>query len=330
MTNPTNENYLGVSCSGLDGATGRVLTLANTQLTVSNGFEVFLNGVFLTPTTQYTASHLTASSTVTFVGAVFNVDRITVIYYTTGQAPLGTYKYCTEQDVYNRCGLTASEVNLTTNTNIIYDAEAELELTTGRKFTDANSVTEYISGPNKDILGISGTKARGLNLSNYPIQSVSEFKQLNTDGTVQATYGTLTSVQIAAGTYTTTDYWLEAMEDQITNLSIPYGRITMKNDDIQPGIENYKVVYTYGYSSVPNVVKNLAVCLSSVRMWVQFMGGKYNRLDSYSIPQQTANKGDLFVRGERMIQQLTQEAERLYERIGKHKSVMLFATTGSR
>jgi hypothetical protein len=322
MANPTNENYLGSACSGIDGATNRVLTLANTQLTVSNGLEVFVNGVFLTPITNFTASHLIASSTITFVGAINNTDRITVIYYTTGSAPLGTYKYCSEQDVYNRAGLTATEVNLTTNTNIIYDSEAELELITGRKFTDSNSVTEYISGPDKDILGISGNKARSIVISNYPIQTITQFLQLNSDGTTQTTYATW-----AGSTFETTDYWLESMEDQITNNEIAYGKLTFKNTDVQPGIRNYKVAYTYGYASVPADVKTLCECLAGVRMWIQFMGGKYNRLDNYSIPQQTANRGDLFYRGNEMIKHLTEEANRLLTRIGKRGSY-LFAGSG--
>jgi len=236
------------------------------------------------------------------------------------------YKYVTEQDVYNRCGLTISEVNLTTNTNIINDSEAEVELITGRKFTNGNAVTEYLNGPKVDILSYAGQKAKTITISNYPIQSITGFSTLNTDGTILKTYANLSGAQIIAGTFDTVDYWLNTIEDQMTNVVIPFGKITMKTDEFMPGISNIKVTYTYGYSSVPADIRSLVSCIAGVRMWIQFLGGKYNRLDSYSIPQQTANKGDLFLRGERMINQLTQEAERLYLRIGKKARTMLFSS----
>ena len=50
MVSPTNENYTGANLSGSTGQTNRVLTLGNTTLTVSNGLEIFVNGVFQTPT----------------------------------------------------------------------------------------------------------------------------------------------------------------------------------------------------------------------------------------------------------------------------------------
>lgn len=83
VVNPTKypQRYtkLGSDCSGADKAASRVLTLPNVSLTSTE--SVFLEGRLLTPTTHYAVSHLSASSTITFVGKVFNVQRIEVLVF---------------------------------------------------------------------------------------------------------------------------------------------------------------------------------------------------------------------------------------------------------
>ena len=69
--------------------------------------------------------------------------------------------------------------------------------------------------------------------------------------------------------------------------------------------------------------------MAGVRAWVQFMGGQYNRFNSYSVPQQSVNKGDFFQRGKQMINELTQEANRLLDRIGRGTRRLAFGTGGS-
>ena len=78
-TSPIQESYTGADCSGTDGASGRVLTLANTSTSATEA--VFLDGVRLVRNTQYTVSHLSSSSTVTFLIAVWDTQSIIVDYY---------------------------------------------------------------------------------------------------------------------------------------------------------------------------------------------------------------------------------------------------------
>lgn len=241
-----------------------------------------------------------------------------------------TALYTTSTAVYNRTGLTSSEIDLSTNDTIIQDAETEIEELTGKKFTSGNSRTEYIDGAKKDILGYSGNKCRSINLANCPIQSITEFKFLDDNMSTISTFTTLTTTSITSGTYYTGDYWLEMAVDPITGNVIPYGKIVMIDEEIPVGHSNVKVAYTYGYSSVPNQIKNLASCLAGIRMWVTFLGGNYNRLDSYSIPQQSVNKGEFYGRGIRMIEQLKEEAERLLDRIGRRQRTLYMATSGDK
>jgi len=122
----STETKRGSNCSLTDGVTNRVLTLANTQLTVSGGFLVFNNGLSLTTTTEYTVSHAIANSTITFLNVVWDADYLTIIYVQGSTAP-AVAKYCTYTDVYNKTGLSTSEVGSAIVDALILDAEAELD-----------------------------------------------------------------------------------------------------------------------------------------------------------------------------------------------------------
>lgn len=235
--------------------------------------------------------------------------------------------YTTAERVYSKTGLTNAEVDLIKNDYILEESESELQMITGRKFTNANAIVEYISAAKKDAIE---TKSITINLANYPIQSVVSFSILNTDGTTNKSYAALTSVQIAAGTYETVDYWMDVSEDPLTNDQYLTGKITLKTDSFNAGTNNVKVSYTYGYTIVPVPIKTLATCLAGIRAWVNFLGGCYNRLNSYSIPQQSADKGDFYARGKQMIDQLTGEANQLLDRIGRKPRILAFSSGGAR
>ena len=246
--------------------------------------------------------------------------------------------YSVYDDVYMRTGLTVTEVPNATVTQMIVYADAELEELTRRKWSSGNAITETINAPSQDILGMSGSNndtgsggyATTINLSQYPIQSIVSFVQQDVNGSATSTYGALTTIQIAAGTVSTTDYWLDTQVDPISLSSIPYGKITLKSDVFANGRNSIKVSYTYGYASVPTVIKNLSVCLAGIRTWLIFMGGSYNRLNEYEIPQQTADKGDFYVRCKRNVQELEDEANRILDRVGRKPRILFYASSDAR
>jgi len=63
--------------------------LANSSLTIDNGFEVFVDGFFLHVTTDYTVSHAAASTTITFLNRLFDTQTISVIYDITPTVSTG-------------------------------------------------------------------------------------------------------------------------------------------------------------------------------------------------------------------------------------------------
>jgi hypothetical protein len=74
------EDRLGSECSGGDGDQGRVLTLQNTSESGAP-VAVWVEDQLIDPA-DYTVSHLSASSTVTFDNInIFNADTIRVNYY---------------------------------------------------------------------------------------------------------------------------------------------------------------------------------------------------------------------------------------------------------
>lgn len=232
-------------------------------------------------------------------------------------------KYTSVQYVQAKSGLTQKEFDFGNDYNIratIEDAESEIELVTGRMFTSGNSVTDFISFKRRDILDNQRTNFR---LQNYPVQSVTQMLSLNSDGTTAKTYTTLTAAQVTAGTFQNTDFWLETSFDELSRATMGNGRVILKSDAFDQSTAKIQITYTYGYAAVPVVVRDLATCLAAIRVWIQFMGGSYNRLNEYEIPQQYANKGNFYSRAKDNIAVLTKEAERLYERIGKRPRILL-------
>lgn len=71
----------GADCSGSSGDTSRVLTLSNTIKTSGDGFQVHLDGLLLSLTSQYTVTHSSPNTTVTFLVEVYDDQEIVVNYF---------------------------------------------------------------------------------------------------------------------------------------------------------------------------------------------------------------------------------------------------------
>ena len=84
MVDVNTFNGTGSDCSGSSGGSNRVLTLSNTRLTQQAGLLVYASGLALALTTEYTVSHLAASTTITFLNPLWDDMTVVVSYYTTG------------------------------------------------------------------------------------------------------------------------------------------------------------------------------------------------------------------------------------------------------
>jgi len=211
--------------------------------------------------------------------------------------------YSLYTDVQARTGLSNTQVPNATTTIHITEADAEIDLLTGRKWDNTGTTTEYLDGAKKDI---TDTKSTSLLLRNYPVIAVSSFLELDIDG------NTVT-------TFTSSDYWLDS----------EIGKISLKELDITPGTRNYKVAYTYGTASTPQYIKTLSTLLAGIRDWIYFLGGNYNFLNNYSLPEISFGKGDFYQRGQQMINSMQEEANRLFDRVGLRARTSVFMTSGA-
>ena len=111
------ENLRGTDCSGSDGSTSRTLTLSNTLETTDDSFLVFVNGLALIPTTDYTVDHNTSSSVITFVNPIFD-DQYILVQYGEGFVQT-TSGYCSGDDVRVLTNITTDDISSADMTNII-------------------------------------------------------------------------------------------------------------------------------------------------------------------------------------------------------------------
>lgn len=76
---PAKEKKRGSNCNGSDGDQNRVLTLANTNTTTA--LVVMVDGVFLSEDNDYSVSHKSASSTITFLNRLADNSYIEVVRF---------------------------------------------------------------------------------------------------------------------------------------------------------------------------------------------------------------------------------------------------------
>ena len=213
-------------------------------------------------------------------------------------------------------GLTTSEISDDNVTVLIDFSDSEIDGLFNRSFGDANSFTEYVSvylpkrsddiAPNRFILKY------------YPIQSITKFELVTSTSSVTATLATLSSDMIEVNNFQTADYFLDPS----------YGLVELNTRTIQFSPSKAKISGTYGYSETPTHVQELSAVLTAIRAWLNFLGGNYDRLNRYKLPEQEYDKGDFYDRGLKSIERLSDKANTLVGLIGSKYRSQLFSTSG--
>lgn len=114
----------GSDCSGSSGDSNRVLTLSNTSLTVQAGFLVYVSGLALALTTEYTVSHLDASTEITFLNPLW--DDMTIVVQYSEDAVLQNYedRRTDFQDIITEHGTSATLIRQSETTGSMGDVSA--------------------------------------------------------------------------------------------------------------------------------------------------------------------------------------------------------------
>ena len=145
MVEVNTEQFDGSDCSGSDGAAARTLTLTNTALTQQDGFLVSVAGLNLSLTDEYTISHNSTATVITFVNAVYDDSLIVVNYF---QALEGSGTGTTGNDFDNGpldgLGVTVVRTPVTVTT----------DFSGNKTYTDGstNDVTAVFSNPSKKYM----------------------------------------------------------------------------------------------------------------------------------------------------------------------------------
>ena len=213
-------------------------------------------------------------------------------------------------------GLTTTEISDDSLTVLIGFADAEIDNLFNRRFENGTSFTEYISiYPPKRADDIVANR---LTLSKYPIQSITEFLLVGSTSTTNTTLATI-STGISENNWQTANYFIDPTT----------GIIEIDTNTIQLVPSRAKISGTYGYDTTPVYVQKLSAVMAGIMGWVNFLGGNYDRLNSYKLPEQEYNKGDFYDRGMKSVDRLSMQANDLVGLIGsKYVTQIAFTSSG--
>ena len=258
-----NERFTGSDASGSSGGTSRVITLSNTSLTSQSGFLVFVSGLSLSLTTEYTVNHLSQSTTVTFVNALFDDQAIIVQY--VEPIPSVTVTYCTSADVFVFLQLGASsDSNFTGKTD--FDAN-----TNPTQNTVENWIAESEDYIDQETMhawrAVTVTKEQHhLEAPHYQLRDGSEIKLLHrnirtlTSGTdlLEVWDGTQYLDYLANKTEgRNNDYWVNEQDGFIFVKTYPA---------YTPRTFGVRVTYRFGDTSIPRDIKRACVLLTAIQL----------------------------------------------------------------
>lgn len=190
----------------------------------------------------------------------------------------------------------------------IEQADTEIENWTGKKFSNANTVTEWFPGRSEKIAATDSVEEGQyfsesfedkyvIMLSNYPVQSVTSLEFMDDDGT------TVDETLVENTDYHVWDYGKIVL---ITS-SIPKGK----------GKRKVKIVYTYGYTSVPTVVAKLSAVMAAILAFVNLTGGSFDEITSYTLGPKSVGVGEPYMNMRAAMVKLEELKKNLMNQIGR-------------
>ena len=90
-------------------------------------------------------------------------------------------------------------------------------------------------------------------------------------------------------------YMLDVIDSEINTRDIQFeswGEVSFMSKTIPDGIKNIKIRYKYGATSVPKKVRELSASLAACACFYKLIGGSFDDVTSYSIPEMSVSKGE--------------------------------------
>lgn len=208
-----------------------------------------------------------------------------------------TQLYCSATDVYRKTGITSSVVDEDDVADYIVESMGEIHSIFQRSFGNAQSKTQWI-----DIEDIDeDDEIYTLFLDYRPIQSITSMVSYDTSDTLMKTWAT-------------SDYWVD----------LGTGVVRLRTKNFSHQNNRVKVIYTYGYSTVPANIKNLTATICAMRILIQQIGGTYDDVTSYSLPSGVSiGVGEPYMNMTRAIEKLNSERKEIMKNIGQLRTTVL-------
>ena len=202
--------------------------------------------------------------------------------------------YSAPDDVYNlKSGIDSTVVSEANVRRAIELTDAMLDDYYGKSFLDGTSASEWIDIEDLD----EDDEIATIFLEKRPVQSITSLVSYNTSDEV-------------AKTWTTSDYWLD------TKL----GRLRLRTKEFSHQNRRVKVVYTYGYSTVPTSIRNLSAVITAMSLLIIQMGGTYDDVTSYTLPSGVSiGVGEPYMNMRTAIDKLEKERDFILKSIGQLK-----------
>ena len=145
------DNKTGTDCSGSDGESNRVLTLSNSSLTIQSEFNVYVSGLELTLTTEYTVVHNVSGTQITFLNPLWN-DLTVIVRFSQGLTNFGDLwggnsyfgSDCSGSDGDSNRVITLDNVTRTTQTGFMVFVDG-LCLAEGTEYTAVHQVGSQVT-----------------------------------------------------------------------------------------------------------------------------------------------------------------------------------------
>ena len=198
--------------------------------------------------------------------------------------------YCTVEQVWERSGQDDTFVNRSTTLMYIKESMDNIDSMMGKSFQYGTSVTEWFdtSQPDENI------KRTSVFLRYTPIISMVSVEEYDTDNNLSETHDS-------------DDYWID--------LKTGYLRLTSGEFGQQK--HRIKVVYTYGYETVPRKISSLCTILSAMKSLIHQIGGTYDDVTSWSAGGLSISVGEPYTNMARNIEFLAKERDKLIASIGR-------------
>lgn len=205
--------------------------------------------------------------------------------------------YCVAADVYRKAGITSDVISEADVALEITDADAEIDKMYQKSFNNATEVTEWHDVEDLD----EDEKISILFLDMRPVQSITSMGSYDT-------YGNLVI------TWTSDDYWLDAK----------MGRIRLRTKEFVQQNHRIKIVYEYGFDSVPQEIESLSAMITGMRAIIHQIGGTYDDVTSYSLPSGVSiGVGEPYTNMREALSRLEKQKTQLLASIGQLRTSLL-------